>query len=118
MNFGLAGKSVIVTGAGSGIGRTAALKFADEKAKVVISDINKERVDSVVAEIKAAGGEAIPAVGDISDPAIVKDLVANVVKTYGGVDVLINNAGIMDSMGANDEVTPEESNKGIRENYR
>jgi NAD(P)-dependent dehydrogenase (short-subunit alcohol dehydrogenase family) len=116
METGLVGKSVFVTGAGSGIGRAAALIFAAEKARVVISDLNAERVHSVVTEIQASGGQAMAAVGDISDPAVVKDLVAKVISAYGGVDVLVNNAGIMDSMGANDEVALEEWDRVLRIN--
>lgn len=97
---GLAGKSVIVTGAGSGIGRASALRFAREHAKVVVADIDSDSAAETVRQVRAAGGEVIAAVGDLSDPAVAESVVSAAVGAFGGVDVLVNNAGIMDSMSA------------------
>ena len=69
-NSGLAGSSVIVTGAGSGIGRAAALRFAGEGANVVVADLNSDAAKAVVAEIHAAGGTAVAVTGDLSDQAV------------------------------------------------
>ncbi|WP_416974147.1 SDR family NAD(P)-dependent oxidoreductase [Streptomyces sp. 4F14] len=113
---GLAGKSVIVTGGASGIGRAAALRFAAEGARVVVADLNAEGVKSVVAEIESSGTQAVAVAGDLSDSAVVDQVVAAAVDTYGGVDVLVNNAGVMDSMAAAADVTDAEWERVIRVN--
>lgn len=109
-------KSVIVTGAGSGIGRAAAIQFAKLGAKILVTDLNEKSANAVVDEIRAFGGIATTVVGDISDQSIVEKIVDTAIKINGGLDVLINNAGIMDSMGANDEVSIEEWDRVIRVN--
>jgi NAD(P)-dependent dehydrogenase (short-subunit alcohol dehydrogenase family) len=113
---GLAGSSVVVTGAGSGIGRAAALRFAGEGARVVVADLNADGAAAVVEEITAAGGTAVAVTGDLSDPAVIDRVVATAVDTFGGLDVLVNNAGIMDRMSAAADVTDEEWERLIRVN--
>jgi len=113
---GLDGASVIVTGAGSGIGRAAALQFGAAGSKVVVADLNAETAAAVVAEITGAGGTAVAVVGDLSSQEVVDQVVATAVDTYGGVDVLVNNAGIMDSMGGPHEVSDAEWERVIRIN--
>ncbi|TMR23444.1 SDR family oxidoreductase [Nonomuraea turkmeniaca] len=113
---GLGDSSVIVTGAGSGIGRAAALRFAHEGAKVVVADLNGESAKAVVAEIQAAGGTAVAVAGDLSDPAVVDEVVTTAVDTFGGLDVLVNNAGIMDRMSAAADVSDAEWDRVIRVN--
>ncbi|MFI6339839.1 SDR family NAD(P)-dependent oxidoreductase [Streptomyces sp. NPDC050535] len=113
---GLSGKSVIVTGAASGIGRAAALRFAAEDAKVVVADLNAEAAKSVVSEIEAAGGTALAVTGDLSDQAVIDEVVASAVDTFGGVDILVNNAGIMDGMTAAADVTDTEWERVLRVN--
>ncbi|MFC0542548.1 SDR family NAD(P)-dependent oxidoreductase [Kutzneria chonburiensis] len=93
-------RSVIVTGAGSGIGRAAALQFAAAGDWVVVADVNGDAAMAVVAEIDEAGGKAVAATGDLADRAAAEQVVATAVSTFGGVDVLVNNAGVMDSMSA------------------
>jgi NAD(P)-dependent dehydrogenase (short-subunit alcohol dehydrogenase family) len=93
-------RSVIVTGSASGIGRAAAKRFAAGGDRVVIADIDAERAKEVTAEITAAGGTAIAAIGDLSDRQVVENVVAAAVETFGGLDVLVNNAGILDQMSA------------------
>ncbi|WP_206473819.1 SDR family oxidoreductase [Dietzia sp. KRD202] len=95
---------VIVTGAGRGIGREHALAFAAEGAKVVVndlgagidgSDVGEHPAEQVVAEIKAAGGEAVVNGNDISSWDGARELVQQAVDTFGGLDVLVNNAGFL-----------------------
>ena len=98
------GRVVIVTGAGRGIGREHALEFARQGAKVVVNDLGVSNhgeggdatpADDVVAEIKAMGGEAITNGADVADWAQTKALVEQTVDTFGGLDVLVNNAGFV-----------------------
>jgi 3-oxoacyl-[acyl-carrier protein] reductase len=92
----IAGRRVIVTGAASGMGRATAHLFADEGARVAVVDIGAERVLAVTDEIRDAHGPdaAIGVVCDVADHGALKRLVDEVVTTFGGVDVVVNNAGI------------------------
>ena len=87
-------KTAIVTGAASGIGKSIAMRFAQEGAKVAIADLNKEAADAAAKEIRAAKGVAMGVAMDVSDEKAVNDGVASVVAEFGGVDVLVSNAGI------------------------
>lgn len=90
----IAGKVAIVTGAGSGMGRATAHLFADEGAQVAVVDVNAAAVDSVVREISEAGGTAAGWAADVTDSAAIAALVRDVVARFGGIDVLVNNAGV------------------------
>ncbi|MBT3164739.1 glucose 1-dehydrogenase [Streptomyces sp. Vc74B-19] len=116
MTDGVNGRRVIVTGAGSGIGRAAALAFAAEGDRVVVADLDAERAGAVVAEIEAAGGTAVAVTGDLSEQAVVDRVTAVTVEKFGGVDVLVNNAGIMDSMSAVADVSDAEWERVVRVN--
>ncbi|MET9911139.1 glucose 1-dehydrogenase [Streptomyces sp. NPDC006476] len=116
MDSGLDERSVIVTGAGSGIGRAAALAFAKEGARVVVADLNAESAGTAVKEIEAVGGTAVAVTGDLSEQSVVDQVVAIAVERFGGIDVLVNNAGIMDRMSALADVTDTEWERVIRVN--
>jgi NAD(P)-dependent dehydrogenase (short-subunit alcohol dehydrogenase family) len=98
------GRIVIVTGAGNGLGRAHALAFAAEGARVVVNDIGTSRegegssagpAQQVVDEIRAAGGEAVANTDDIADWEGAGRLVRTAVESFGGLDVLVNNAGFL-----------------------
>lgn len=98
------GRVAIVTGAGAGLGRSHALGLAARGAKVMVNDLGVSRdgqgassaaAEAVVAEIRAAGGEAMAHGTDVSDEAGVNDMVAKVMEKWGRVDIVVNNAGIL-----------------------
>lgn len=90
----IADRVAIVTGAQSGMGRATALLLADEGARVAVTDLDGARVEEVVARIRAAGGTAVGHVLDVSDANQRHAVVADVARHWGGIDILINNAGI------------------------
>jgi 3-oxoacyl-[acyl-carrier protein] reductase len=96
----LEGRVALVTGAGSGIGRAIARRFAQEGARVVVNDIDPETAESAAAEI---GRDTRPVVADVADSAQVRAMFAEVERTLGGLDVLVNNAGVGEVDGEDDE---------------
>jgi len=90
----LVDKVAVVTGGGGGIGRAIALRLSSEGAKVVLNDNDTDRLGAAVRDIEAAGGEALPVLGDITSPDIVDDLARVALGVADGrVDVLVNNVG-------------------------
>jgi len=89
------GRTVIITGAGGGLGRAYALAFAAEGANVVVNDIRRDAAESVVADIDAAGGRALADSGDITTLAGAVGIVDAALAAFGGVHVLVNNAGVL-----------------------
>jgi len=87
-------RCVVVTGAGSGIGRACAIKCAEEGANVVVADINEKAAQETVKQIQDAGRNAFACKADVADPASVAALVATTIKQYGQINALINNAAI------------------------
>lgn len=92
----LEGKVAVITGGNSGVGAATAKLFAKEGAKVVISARREAQLEAVAAEIREAGGEVLPVVTDISRKGDADKLVAKAVEAYGTLDILINNAGVLE----------------------
>ncbi|MFE7571631.1 SDR family NAD(P)-dependent oxidoreductase [Streptomyces sp. NPDC057539] len=113
---GFEGRGVVVTGAGSGIGRATALRFAEEGAHVLVADLNRETAHETVEAVRTAGGVARAVVGDLSERPVVDEMVATAMDAYGGLDVLVNNAGIMDRMSALADTEDAEWERVIRVN--
>ena len=86
-------KRVIVTGAGSGFGEATAKRFAEEGGRVVVSDLNEEGMQRVAEEIRSAGGGCVTAACNVAEESAVEAMVQTAVDAYGGIDVLVNNAG-------------------------
>ena len=102
----VAGRVVLITGAASGMGRATAHLFADEGARVAVTDLDPTRVDAVVDEIKAAGGVAEGWPLDVADPRRIRAVVDLVQASLGDIDILVNNAGI--AIGCSYEQSDEE----------
>lgn len=104
----LTDKVAIITGASSGIGRAAALLFARQGAKLVLSARGAERLEAVAQEIRREGGAAIAIAGDVSDEAHHKALVETAQTRFGGLDVAFNNAGTTGPVGPLPELSAAE----------
>ena len=100
MSDSLRGRSGLVTGAGSGLGRATALQFGAVGARVVVADVNLDAGEGVVAEIVDSGGSAIFVATDVTDPAACEALVAACVDGFGGLDFAVNNAGTTGTPGS------------------
>ena len=100
MSDSLRGRSGIVTGAGSGLGRATALQFGAIGARVIVADVNVEAGEAVVAEIVDAGGSARFVATDVTDPAACEALIAACVDAFGTLDFAVNNAGTTGTPGS------------------
>ena len=90
----LTSKVTLVTGGGSGIGEAICKRFAEEGATVIVTDINPESAQRVAEEISASGGKAVDREQDVTDPDLWNNLLDRIVRDFGSLDVLVNNAGI------------------------
>ncbi len=90
----LRGATVVVTGATSGVGRGVALALGDLGARVVVSARREQALEELAVHLRERGGEALPVVADVSDPAAVERLAKDAVATFGAIDVWVNNAGV------------------------
>jgi NAD(P)-dependent dehydrogenase (short-subunit alcohol dehydrogenase family) len=104
----LKGKVAIVTGAGSGIGAATAQLFAREGARVALADIRLEGIQRVAREIETAGGEAMAVQADVRSADQVREMVRKTTERFGGLDVLVNNAGVRASHSTVVDLTEEE----------
>lgn len=91
----LKGKVSIITGAGGGMGRVAALRFAAEGSRVLVADVQAEAAEETARQINAQGGDAVPVRADVSDEEDARAMVETARRRYGRIDVLYNNAGVM-----------------------
>jgi NAD(P)-dependent dehydrogenase (short-subunit alcohol dehydrogenase family) len=115
----LANKVAIITGAGSGMGRAAAVLFAREGAKVAVADIDPKTGEEVVGEIRTAGGEAFFIEVNVADEEQVKRMVASTVERFGTLHILYNNAGIMPADdGAVTDITEQTWDKVLDVNLK
>jgi 3-oxoacyl-[acyl-carrier protein] reductase len=92
----IAGRTAIVTGAASGMGRATAHLFADEGARVVVADLEFDRLDTVVDEIRSVHGpdRVLGVRCDVADPKQLRALIDSTISAFGGVDIVVNNAGV------------------------
>lgn len=114
----LQGKVALVTGAGSGIGKASALRFAKEGASVGVLSHTETEIRRTAEEIERAGGTAIPLVADVSDQDQMKKAVSDLVQAFGRLDIVFANAGINGVWAPIDELQPEEWDRTINTNLR
>lgn len=112
----LTGKVALVTGGSSGIGKSSAILYAREGARVVVSDIHEEPGMQVVQEIEGQGGKAIFVLGDVSKPEDCERMVQQAVEKFGRLDIAFNNAGIGGEANPIGEMSIEDWNKVISVN--
>lgn len=113
----LAGKIALITGSGSGIGKAAALLFAQEGATVIVNDLDAKKGEETVQEIVEMGSKGIFIQADVTDPASVHAMVEQTIAAFGHIDVLFNNAGIS-GVGALHEVEPDVWDRVMSVNIR
>ncbi|MEZ0169439.1 SDR family oxidoreductase [Microvirga sp. TS319] len=114
----LQGKVALVTGAGSGIGKATALRFAREGAMVGVLSHTESEIRETAEEIVRAGGKAIPLVADVADEAQMRVAVTGLIETFGRLDIVFANAGINGMWAPIDELQPEEWDRTINTNLR
>lgn len=113
----LANKVILITGSGSGIGRSTALLFAREGATVIVNDLDEARGIETLKDIHADGGKGHFIHADVTHAESVEQMVDQIIEQYGHIDVLFNNAGIS-GVGALHEVEPDAWERVIQVNIR
>ncbi|MEL6915509.1 MAG: SDR family oxidoreductase [Pseudomonadota bacterium] len=103
----LAGKSVVITGASRGIGEATARHLAAQGAKVVLAARSEGAIEDIAQDIREAGGIALAHACDVADRGAVEDLIGAAVAAHGGLDVLVNNAGLIEPIARLDESDPD-----------
>lgn len=112
----LEGKTVIITGASSGIGKSMALRFGQEKANVIVNyQYPSEELDQLIKDIEAGGGKAIPVQGDVTNEEDVKNLIRLADESFGRLDIFINNAGVENEVPS-EKLSLDDWNKVINVN--
>ncbi len=111
-------KVALITGAGSGIGRAAALLLASEGARVGALDTDADDLDEVVREIRGAGGEAVPLVADVSRPEEVREAVRRVAEEWNRLDIVFANAGVNGVWAPLEELEPDDWDKTLDVNLK
>ena len=114
----LGDKVALITGAGSGIGKAAAVLLAKEGAKIAALGRTEDELNEVVAQIQQAGGEAMPVVADISETEEMQQAVQQVINQWGRLDIVFANAGINGVWAPIEELEPEEWDKTIKVNLK
>src|SRR5690349_12921042 len=114
----LKGKVALVTGAGSGIGKAAALTLGQAGAKIVVMSRSTAEVDRTAAEIRSHGGDALALTADVSDATAMTAMVARAVNLYGRLDIVVANAGINGVWAPIEDLKPDEWDQTIAVNLR
>jgi NAD(P)-dependent dehydrogenase (short-subunit alcohol dehydrogenase family) len=114
----LTGKTALVTGAGSGIGKAAALMLGKRGARVAVLSRTESEIVKTKEEIEEAGGEALALTGDVSQEEAMKDAVERIASTWGRLDIVVANAGINGVWAPIDDLQPQEWDKTIAINLR
>ena len=104
----LDGKVAVITGAASGMGRAAAIRFAGEGAAVVVADLNDEGGAAAVRECKENGGRAVFQKTDVTSEARIKAMIDRAVKEFGRLDITFNNAGLPGALGSIEQTSVED----------
>ncbi|MEM9437026.1 MAG: SDR family oxidoreductase [Pseudomonadota bacterium] len=114
----ISGKSIIITGASRGIGEAAARHLAELGGRVVLAARSEAAVTTIAEEIIQAGGEAVAQGCDVADPAAVEALIARAVNEFGGLDLLVNNAGLIDPIARLEDSDTAEWSKIVDVNLK
>ncbi|MBN2021731.1 MAG: SDR family oxidoreductase [Pirellulales bacterium] len=112
----ISGARAIVTGASSGIGRALALELARQGTRLVVTARRDDRLAELAGQIRAAGGQIETVVGDVTDPELRRRLIDRAVSAFGGLDVLINNAGV-GAMGRFEDADPDRLRRVMEVNF-